>query len=256
MFTRANGHVLHVATAGERGNPPVVLLHSLGTSAVLWEAQAQMLARSHFVVCPDFRGHGLSEESREPLTVELLADDILTVAADLGLADFALAGVSIGGMVAQLVAAKAAGRVRALAIFDSSLASLDPAMWRRRAADIRANGLSGMADAILSRWLTAAAGGTPEAAGLARMLETTGATAYAAGCDALALADCREAAASLRIPTIVAVGDEDAATPQTAARELAQAIPGARLRVIGKAAHLPMVEQPAAVTKVLIETFA
>lgn len=256
MFTQANGHVLHATLAGDRANPPAILLHSLGTSGVLWETQAERLAATHFVVCPDFRGHGLSEESREPLTVEVLADDVVAIADQLGLGKFVLAGVSIGGMVAQLAAARAAGQVRALAVLDSSVASLDPDMWRRRAAEVRANGLSSMADAILSRWSTAAAAGTPQAAGLRRMLEKTSSAAYAAGCDALALADCRMAAASLRIPTIVAVGDEDAATPPTAARELARAIPGARLQVIEKAAHLPMLERPEVVTKILIEAFA
>ncbi|BCH21488.1 alpha/beta fold hydrolase [Mesorhizobium sp. L-8-3] len=256
MFTHTNAHVLHTIVAGDRSNPPVVLLHSLGTSAALWEAQAEILAYDHFVIRPEFRGHGLSEESRDTLTIELLADDVVAILNGMGVENFALAGVSIGGMVAQVVAANAAGRVRALAIFDSSIASLDPAMWRNRAAKIRADGLSSITEAVLSRWITDEARGTPAAAGLRRMLELTTDEGYAAGCDALAVADCRAATSALELPTVVAVGSEDTATPPAAARVLAEAIPGARLRMIEGAAHLPMFERSDAVTDVLREAFA
>lgn len=256
MFTQTNEHMLHTTLAGDRGKPAVVLLHSLGTSAALWEAQAEIFARDHFVICPEFRGHGLSEESRDPLTIELLADDVVAILDGMSVENFALAGVSIGGMVAQVVAATAAGRVRALAIFDSSIASLDPAMWRNRAAKIRADGLSSIAEGVLARWMTAEASGTPAAAGLRRMLELTTDEGYAGGCDALAVADCRAATSALELPTVVAVGSADTATPPAAARVLAEAIPGARLRMIEGAAHLPMFERSDAVTDVLREAFA
>jgi 3-oxoadipate enol-lactonase len=251
MFVSTNVHTLHVALHGSTANPAIVLLHSLGTCAEVWEAQARALARSHFVICPDFRGHGLSDLSREPLTVEALADDVCAIVAALQLTSFHLAGISIGGMVAQLVAGTTPTAVRTLTLFDTSLVSLNPRMWRDRAAKVRADGLDAIAESVLTRWTTSAARQTPEGRGLAAMLARTPSEGYAAGCDALAVADCRSYAARLTVPTTIAVGAFDEATPPAASKALAEAIAGSVYRVIEGAAHIPLFEQAEAVNGIL-----
>jgi 3-oxoadipate enol-lactonase len=256
MFVSANAHTLHVAVHGNAANPAVVLLHSLGTCADVWEVQARALAQSHFVICPDFRGHGLSELSREPLTVEVLADDVCAIVSVLQLTSFDLAGISIGGMVAHLVAGTTPAAVRTLTLFDTSLVSLNPQMWRDRAAKVRADGLDAIAESVLTRWMTAMARQTPEGRGLAAMLARTPSEGYAAGCDALAVADCRANAARLAMPTTIAVGAFDEATPPAASKALAEAIAGSVYRVIEGAAHIPLFEQAEAVNGTLREAMA
>jgi 3-oxoadipate enol-lactonase len=256
MFVTVNAHTLHVALHGRETNPAIVLLHSLGTCAEVWAAQIRSLSQSHFVVCPDLRGHGLSELSGAPLTIEVLADDVRAVIAALKLTSFHLAGISIGGMVAQLVAGALPAATRTLAVFDSSLVSLNPQMWRDRAAKVRAEGLDAIAESVVARWTTGEARQTPDGRGLAAMLARTPSEAYAAGCDALALADCRANAARLTMPTTIAVGALDEATPPTASKALAEAVTGSTLRVIDGAAHIPLFERPEAVNGILSETMA
>ncbi len=240
MFLTINDHTLHVAIVGERGRPALVLLHSLGTSAALWEQQAASLAADYFVVCPEFRGHGLSAESRTPLTCEALAEDVLAILSHMEISRFALAGVSLGGVVAQIVAGQAGENVTGLAIFDSYIASLNPQMWRDRAAKIRADGLAAIAPGVLKIWMTDADAATACGAGMKRMLEMASDEGYAAGCDALAVADNRDVTPRITCPTIVAVGSEDNASPVSASQAVVDAIPGAVLEVIQGAAHIPM----------------
>lgn len=256
MFVRNNGQSHHVLVAGDRSRPAIVLLHSLGGSGLIWGPQIADLSADHLVICPDLRGHGLTPPSTVPVTIDLLASDIVGMLDALGIDRFRLAGLSIGGMVAQAVAARCAGRVGGMAIFDSSIASLDPPMWRARADKIRNEGLDSIAKSVLSRWVTPEDMATPETAGLARMLAQTQDEGYAAGCDALAVADCRMGSAALAIPVVVAVGEFDTATPLAASEMLASSIPDARLRIVRGAAHIPTLHQADQVIGILRDMLA
>lgn len=244
MFLKINDHILHVMTAGSPAHPPLVLLHSLGTLAAIWEKQIADLARDHYVICPDFRGHGLSAESAMPVTGEVLADDILAIIDAMNITDFALAGISLGGVVAQIVAGKAADRTIGLALFDSYVQSLNPQMWQDRAAKIRADGLTAISGGVLKIWMTQADAATVDGAGMARILSQTSGEGYAACCDALAVVDNRDVAARITCPTVVAVGTQDHAAPIAASETLVAAITGARLELIEGAAHIPTLHYP------------
>ncbi|MDQ3144916.1 MAG: alpha/beta hydrolase, partial [Pseudomonadota bacterium] len=68
--------------------------------------------------------------------------------------------------------------------------------------------------------------------------------AYRLGAAAVWLADQRDRAAAITVPTLVLVGDEDRITPPALSEQLAALIPGAALRVISNAGHLSNLEQP------------
>lgn len=239
MFLKIHNHTLHVTTAGDPKAPALVLLHSLGTCAALWEKQVAQLAGERYVICPEFRGHGLSDESAEPVTCERLAEDVLAMLDAMKVETFALVGVSLGGVVAQIVAGRASARVTGLAVFDSYIQSLNPQMWRERAAKIRADGLGSIAPGVLKIWMTQADAATVDGAGMARILAVASGEGYAACCDALAIVDNREIAARITCPTVVAVGAEDQAAPVAASQAVVDAVAGARLEIIEGAAHIP-----------------
>jgi pimeloyl-ACP methyl ester carboxylesterase len=112
-----------------------------------------------------------------------------------------------------------------------------------------------IADAVLARWLTPAA--DPAAAAYLRgLLLATASEGYAGAAEAIAAADLTETTRRLRLPALVLVGDQDDATPRTSAEALRDAIPGAHLEVVKSAAHIPTVEQPAAVTEALLAFLA
>ncbi len=248
MHIEANGLLTYLRLDGPIGAPPLVLLHSLGTSGAVWDAQTDALANSFRVIRPDLRGHGLTDATSGPYEIETLAADVLAVLDTLGVAQAHVAGLSIGGMVAQSMAARAPVRVASLILCDTAMSIPPAAQWHERAALVRAQGVGAVADAVLARWLTPEFANAPAARGLRRMLLCTPPEGYAAAAEAIAAADLKSSTSGLRLPALVLVGDRDESTPLAAAEALRDAVPGSSLEVIEGAAHIPTVQRPEPVT--------
>ena len=190
MFVAANGINVHVRIDGPPGGTPVVMLHSLGTTGAIWDAQAAALARSFRVIRPDLRGHGLTACTPGPYSMEQLADDVAALLDGLGIHQTHVAGISIGGMIAQAFAAKFAGRAASLILVDTAMKIPPPDSWMARAATVRSEGFAPLADAVMSRWVTPGFAATPEAEGLRAQLMRTPVEGYA-GAAGSAPGDCR-----------------------------------------------------------------
>jgi 3-oxoadipate enol-lactonase len=246
------GLAMHLRADGPQDAPPLLMLHSLGTDGRVWQPQAEALSQRFRVLRPDLRGHGLTDVTPGPYTIEGMAGDVLAALDALGIDRLPVAGLSIGGMIAQSLAHQAPNRVTALVLCDTALAIPPAALWRERAATVRACGMAAVADGVLARWLTPVAD-PGAAAALRAMLLGTDPEGYAAAAEAIAAADLTEATGTLRLPAFALVGDRDEATPLGQAEALRAAIPGARLRLIGGAAHIPTLEQPRLVTEALLD---
>jgi 3-oxoadipate enol-lactonase/4-carboxymuconolactone decarboxylase len=247
-FVEIRGLATHIAIDGPPGAPAILLMHSLGSNLHVWDAQAEALSHGLRVVRFDLRGHGLSEASAAPCSLDEFAGDALGVLDALGIAAAHVCGVSIGGMIAQAVAARAPERVSSLVLCDTAMAIPPPEMWRTRAATVRAEGVAAVVDGTLARWVTPAFLATAGGRGLRAMLLRCDAESYARAADALATGDLSRTTPQIRVPTLIVVGELDISTPVAASQALRDAIPGAQLVVIPGAAHIPMVEFPDAVT--------
>lgn len=102
---RVNGVDLHVVEAGE-GSPALVFLHYWGGSSRTWGPVIEGLSTNSRCVAIDFRGWGQSSKDAEDYRLETLAGDVIGVVGELGLREFLVVGHSMGGKVAQLVAAR------------------------------------------------------------------------------------------------------------------------------------------------------
>lgn len=251
MFVDAGGLTMHVQVRGPTTAPVLFLLHSIGTSLHLWDAQADALAGRYRVVQMDLRGHGLTAVPRGPYSVEQLAADVGAAMDALDIERAHLAGVSLGGAVALAFASRAPGRVSSLVLCDTAASFPPAAFWRERARAVRADGLEPLVEPALQRWVTAALIDAPEGDGLRAMLRRTDPEGYAAAAEALAACDLHRDAAALRVETLVLVGELDASTPVATAEALSAAIPGAVLRVLPGLAHLPPMERPLKLTEAL-----
>ena len=246
----AAGHTLTVHDTGPADAPAILLLHSLGASAAIWDPILPALTDFR-VIRPDMRGHGHTAATPGPYTIDLLAHDALAVLQQLGIDRVAVVGLSIGGLIAQQLAHLAPNRVAALVLMDTALAIPPASLWSERAATARASGMAALADGILPRWVTPAA--PPHTVdGLRQMILGTQPEGYAACCEAIAAADFHTQSGNIGAPTLVIVGAEDPSTPIAAAETLSRTIPGARLQVIPNASHIPTAEQPAAIAGALI----
>ena len=220
--------------------PTVVLSNALGTTAALWDAQMPVLA--------GFRV--MRYEHRPRSSVEALADDVLDLADAQTLERFSFCGLSLGGMVGMQLAASAPDRVDRLVLVSTSARFGAPEEWAAKAALVRGEGMSAVADDALERWLTPAFGLREP---FRRMQLEYAPEDYALGLEAIGAFDFRSRLGEIAAPTLVVVGAEDVATPPAEARLLAAGIPEARLVVLDAAAHLPNVEQPAAFNRELLE---
>ena len=246
----AAGHALTVHDTGPADAPAILLLHSLGTSAAIWDPILPAL-NGFRVLRPDMRGHGHTAATPGPYSIDLLAHDALAVLQHLDIHRVAVVGLSIGGLIAQQLAHLAPNRVAALVLMDTALAIPPASLWSERAATVRAKGMQSVVDGVLARWLTPAAP-AHTVDHLRRMILATQPEGYAACCEAIAAADLHMQSGNIGAPTLVIVGAEDQATPVASAEALRDTIPGAQLEVIANASHIPTAEQPAAIAGALI----
>ncbi|WP_322761100.1 3-oxoadipate enol-lactonase [Frankia sp. Cr2] len=257
---------LHSLAEGPRSAPVLVLLNSIGASTAMWDPQVAVLAERFRVVRIDSRGHGRSPaappgQPGQPCTIDELARDVLAVLdrieLDLGVTRVHLAGLSLGGMTAMWIAAHHPQRIARLALLCTS-AHLPPAKARfDRAATVRRDGLGPIADAVVQRWVTPglAARDPGLVAALMAMLRGTDAESYAQCCEAIATMDLRPDLARIAAPTLVIAGSDDPAIPPEHAQTIADGIAGARVEVLGNAAHLATVERSGEVARLLLEHF-
>lgn len=228
----------------EGRGPVVVLSHALGCSLSMWDEVSARLRERWTVVRYDQPGHGASPGVGASL--EDFADAAAALLRRCGPAHFV--GLSMGGMVAQSLAARQPGLVRSLAIANSCAfyGEAARAMWRARVDTVRAQGMEAIADGALQRWFTPAfrqGAGAARVAAMRAELIATDAEAYARSCEAVAAIDFRASNARIAVPTLVIAGARDEATPPALSAEIHAAIPGAA-RVDLDAAHLSAVEQP------------
>ncbi|ARF58207.1 bifunctional 3-oxoadipate enol-lactonase/4-carboxymuconolactone decarboxylase PcaDC [Streptomyces gilvosporeus] len=236
--------------------PVLVLGASLGTTWHMWDRQVPELTRHWRVIRFDLPGHGGSPAHAASSVAEL-ADRLVNTLDLLGVERFGYAGCNIGGAIGLQLALTRPHRVTSLALVSSSSRYGTADAWRQRGVVIRTNGLDPIARTAPEHWFTPGfAGAQPAIVEWAvQMVRTTDPGCYIAACEALASYDVRSSLGRVGVPTLVVVGSEDQVTPTTDARSLVAGIPDASLALVPGTSHLAPVEQPSAVTELLIRHF-
>ncbi|QIN78557.1 3-oxoadipate enol-lactonase [Rubrobacter marinus] len=240
---------------GPEDAPVLVLANSLGTTLDMWDPQVPALRERFRLVRYDHRGQGASPVPPGPYGMDDLGRDVLALMDRLGVERFSFAGLSIGGMVGMWLGSAAPERVERLVLLCTAARFDPPDAWEARAKAVRAGGVDAVSDAVLERWFTPALREErPDVLGWAgRMLRNSPPEGYAACCEAIRDADLGPGLGDIAAPTLVVAGTDDPAAPVEEAETIRDGIPGARLAVIERAAHIANVERPEEVTAGILD---
>ncbi|MFF4604876.1 4-carboxymuconolactone decarboxylase [Streptomyces sp. NPDC001339] len=249
-------NTLQYRADGPEDAPVLVLGAALGTTWHMWDRQIPELTRHWRVIRFDLPGHGGSPAHAASSIAEL-ADRLVATLDALGVDRFGYAGCDIGGAVGTQLALTRPYRVTSLALVSSSPRYGTADAWRQRGVVVRTNGLDPIARTAPEHWFTPGFAGAQSAIveWAVQMVRTTDPGCYIAACEALAAYDVRSSLGRVGVPTLVVAGSEDQVTPTTDARTLVAGIPGASLALVPGTSHLTPVEQPSAVTELLIRHF-
>lgn len=236
--------ILHYADEGDPNGAPIVFANSLGTDMRLWDGVIPLLPKGLRIIRFDKRGHGLSSAPPAPYSMGKLVHDTERLMDHLNVRDALFVGLSIGGMIAQGLAAKRLDLVRAMVLSNTGAKIGTREMWQTRIDGIAAGGIEALADAVMERWFSAAFRQTDELALWRNMLTRTTEAGYVGCSQAISGTDFMSSTSGLSLPTLGIAGSEDGSTPPDLVRETVDLIKGSQFHLIRGAGHLPCVENP------------
>ena len=227
----------------------VVLIHGYPFNRSLWTEQTEALTSRFRVVTPDLRGFGESDSSEGPVTMNRMAQDVAELMDQLGIEQAVIGGLSMGGYVALAFVKQFPSRVKALVLADTrAQADTEEGKQTRhqQAEKALSEGMAGIADAMLPKLLTPdTVSKRPEVVKRVRdmMLRTKPQGAASALLGMAERDDHSEFISTIRVPTMIVVGREDALTPLADSEKMQSKIAPSRLVVIENAGHVSNLEQ-------------
>ena len=225
---------------------PLLLVHGLGYTRQGWGPQRELLARRYRVLSYDNRGIGESEIPAGPYTMAELAADAVQVLDEAGVERAHVVGASLGGMVAQLLAAERPERVDRLVLAGTTPGGAGAYPLPQRTLALMAEASSLAPEVALRRFVeNALAPGSAfvDEVFAYREQHPPDPVGWAAQAAAGAGWDADGRLARIAVPTLVVAGTADAVVDPRNAQLLADAIPNAELELIDGAGHLPFWER-------------
>ena len=252
-----DGTRLHYQVWGPRHGEPLLLVHGLGADHRGWIMQRRALGSRYRCIAFDNRGVGSSDKPRGPYDMEVMADDALRVLEAAGHDSAHVVGVSMGGILSQIIAVRNPDRVRSLTLAATACRHLP---WRRELLEewVETAEQHGMGVFVRDnmRWLMGPRSLRriwPLTAVLAPLVVNVPPHGFAAQARAILAMDdaLADELAEVRAPTLVTVGSQDILTPRGDSQELAERIPTAELVVIRGGAHLVQAEHAGTFNRVV-----
>ncbi|MCE9576396.1 MAG: alpha/beta hydrolase [Deltaproteobacteria bacterium] len=249
---------LYVEDTGGDG-PLIVFAHGLLMSTEMYRAQIAALRDRYRCVAFDFRGQGESPLAASGYDMDTLAGDAAALVESLGAGPAHWVGLSMGGFVGIRLAARRPELVRSLVLLDTA-ADPEPRRSARKYAAMlvlsRAVGVkpfipTAMAALFGTTWRRDPARADERAAMRATLRSRDPEGVRRATRGVIDRPPCVELLARIKVPTLVASGEEDTAITPARSRPLAAGIPGARFELIPRAGHSSTIENPAAVTALI-----
>lgn len=255
-YVEVEGVRFHVA---DQGTGPVLLfVHGFPLNHTMWEAQIAEFSRTHRVIAPDLRGFGQTDGALYSVSMEQFADDLARLLETLEVTEpVNFCGLSMGGYVAWQFLLRHPGKLARLILCDTRAAadSPDAAANRLKMADlVLKDGPEPIARAMMPKLFAQCQGDHCPAAveKVRQMVMTSNPVAIAAAQRGMAVRpDMTSHLSSIRVPTLVMCGAQDAISPPDEMKAFAAQIPRAVFVEIPGAGHMAPMERPQLVNAAL-----
>jgi len=245
-IVNTNGAAISVTESGV-GEPALIFLHYWGGSSRTWQSVVDRLDEKPRTIVLDQRGWGASVATDGRYDLSAMADDVEAVAQTFGLKRYALVGHSMGGKVAQIVAARSPVGLVGLVLIAPAPPTPMPVPEEQRAAMLASYGSR---EGVLQA-LSVLAGRPLSPELRERVIEDTlrgAAGAKRAWTESGMIKDVSAGLDAVRAPVTVVIGDRDQVEHEGALREIfARLLPHATFRVLNGVGHLSPLEAPDAV---------
>jgi 3-oxoadipate enol-lactonase len=248
MHAFINGHHLHYVDEGPRDAPAVVFVHGFPLDLELWRGQLQACTTSFRTVAYDVMGHGSSDVGDGQYSIEGHVNDLAGIMDHLGIAQAAVAGLSMGGYITLRALERMPQRILAAVLCDTrSGADSTEGKVKRFAGmeQVKKEGSRAFADGFV-RALFAPGSFQRVPAAVERIRSVISHTSpLSIAGTLLALAartDTTPSLASVKVPTLIVVGAEDTLTPPSESEVMHRLIPGSILTILPDAGHLSNLE--------------
>lgn len=258
MKANLNGLDVYYEIHGDK--EPLVLIAGFACRTNHWDLIIEELAKNFKVLIFDNRGVGQSATPDESYTVEQMAHDTLLLMEHVGISSAHILGHSMGGCIGQVIAAKYPQRVKKL-VLSNSLRKMNrvSVLTQRVMLHLREEKVAMplIVEAVLPWLFSSTFLSLP---GIVDMLielmiknpYPQSILGYKRQLEALAGFNSTEWISTIQVPTLVIGGDEDLLCPHEA-EKMAESLPNVIFKNMGKIAHVPMVEQPAAFNQIVLD---
>lgn len=238
---------------GTPNSPVLMFSNSLGADLTMWDELVPYLLPYFRVLQYDTRGHGQSELTDGPYTMEQLGQDVIDLLDDLSIEKVSFCGLSMGGLIGQWLGINHPERLHKLIISNTNSKIGTVEGWNDRIKTINEQGMQAIVDATMDKWFTESyhQTHTSRVAEMKKIFLANRPEGYTACCAAIGNADFRADIKQIQPETLIITGDEDAVTNVAKAENMQKEIAGAELKVF-HARHLPSTELPAYYAETLI----
>jgi 3-oxoadipate enol-lactonase len=259
----SNGTSFYYEDTGGPGSA-IVFSHGLMMSSRMWRAQVDALKARYRCIAYDHRGQGQSSDpGGRSHDMDTCFRDAVAVIEGIDARPCHFVGLSMGGFVGMRLAAHRPDLLYSLTLIETSAepeAEENIPRYRKLAFAAQWLGARFVVDRVMpilfGRTFMNDPARAAERAAWRAEIASRPRTIVRAVRGVVERAGAMEEIKSIRVPTLIIVGDEDTATPPPKARRIHEHIPGSRLARIPAAGHSSTVEQPAAVTRVLSDFLA
>ena len=253
MKAKVNGIEVNYEIHGKEGAPWLTFSHSLACSLRMWDAQLEAFKDRFHILLYDTRGHGNSEAPKGAYTLDMLAEDLRQLLAELKIKRTHYCGLSMGGMIGQVVALADPGLFDHVVLADTGHAQTPETkkQWEERIKTAETRGMHPLVQPTIERWFTQPFRSNPEVERIRKLIQNTPVPGYVGCCHAISNLNTTARLKEIRNPVLAITGEQDAAAPGT--RYIGENVPGAKFVSIPQAAHIANIEQADAFNRALAE---